>query len=89
MPNAEDREKIWKITLPKACPVTKDVNFRELALRYEMAGGSIKNSLLRAATAAALRVEGKNVLRMDDLRVACDAEVEKMGSKSGSMSMYT
>merc|ERR1712029_629636 len=89
MPNAEERERIWKITLPAQCPVAKDVDFGELARRYEMAGGSVKNALLRAATAAALRDGGEHKLTMADLLAACDAEVSKMGSKSSAMHMYS
>lgn len=58
--------------------VSKDVDFSELARRYEMSGGGVKNALLRAATAAALR-DGNNKLTMADLKTACEAEESKTG----------
>ena len=79
MPNAEEHENIWKVTLPEQCPVAEDVDFCELGRRYEMSGGGIKNALLRAATAAALRPGSKNELTMEDLKKACEGEQGKMG----------
>lgn len=89
MPNAEEREAIWKATLPEQCPISEDVDFRALARQYEMSGGGIKNALLRAATAAALREEGKSILTQDDLKTACEAEESKQGNKSAAMNMYS
>ena len=89
MPSVEEREKIWKVTLPEQCPIANDVDFGELARRYELSGGGVKNSLLRAATMAALRDGGKNILTMGDLKAACEAEEGKTGNKSASvMGMY-
>lgn len=54
MPGVEEREKIWKVQLhPLKTPLAADVNFRELAERYEVSGGDIKNAVLKAATMAA------------------------------------
>ena len=54
MPGVEEREKIWKVQLhPLKTPLAADVNFRELAARYEVSGGDIKNAVLKAATMAA------------------------------------
>jgi len=89
MPTAVEREAIWKITLPEQCPISKDVNFKELAQRYEMSGGGVKNALLRAATAAALRDAGNNKLTQADLKKACDAEEEKLGGKNAMLNMYS
>lgn len=89
MPNAASREKIWKITIPKQCPLAKDVNFKELASRYEMSGGGIKNAILRAATAAALRQESSSQVTMEDFVTACKAEEEKLGGKKVMASIYS
>lgn len=90
LPNAAEREKIWKLSLPAQCPVAKDVDFGELARRYEaMSGGGVKNALLRAATMAALRVDGKHEVTMKDLTDACEAEEGKTGDKLASVSMYS
>lgn len=49
-----EREKIWKVQIhPTKTPLADDVNFRELAERYEVSGGDIKNAVLKAATMAA------------------------------------
>lgn len=54
MPGVEEREQIWKVQIhPTKTPLADDVNFRELAERYEMSGGDIKNAVLKAATMAA------------------------------------
>jgi SpoVK/Ycf46/Vps4 family AAA+-type ATPase len=53
-PGPEDREAIWRIQIhPRKTPLAADVDFSELARRYEMTGGDIKNAVLKAAQAAA------------------------------------
>lgn len=54
MPGVEERERIWAVQIhPQRTPLAQDVNFRELAERFEMSGGDIKNAVLKAAAAAA------------------------------------
>lgn len=54
MPGVDEREQIWKVQLhPLKTPLAAGVNFRELAERYEVSGGDIKNAVLKAATMAA------------------------------------
>jgi SpoVK/Ycf46/Vps4 family AAA+-type ATPase len=54
MPGVEEREQIWKVQFhPSKTPLAEDVNFRDLAERYEVSGGDIKNAVLKAATVAA------------------------------------
>jgi SpoVK/Ycf46/Vps4 family AAA+-type ATPase len=54
MPGVDEREQIWRVQLhPLRTPLAADVNFRELAERYEVSGGDIKNAVLKAATMAA------------------------------------
>ena len=54
MPGAEEREQIWRVQIhPKKTPLAGDVSFRVLAERYAVSGGDIKNSVLKAASAAA------------------------------------
>jgi len=55
MPNAAERERIWRVQVhPRLTPLHDDVDFRQLAERYEATGGDIRNAVLKAATAAAL-----------------------------------
>jgi SpoVK/Ycf46/Vps4 family AAA+-type ATPase len=54
MPGVEERARIWQLQLhPKKTPVAQDVDFRQLAERYTMSGGDIKNAVIKAAAAAA------------------------------------
>jgi SpoVK/Ycf46/Vps4 family AAA+-type ATPase len=53
LPDADAREKIWKVQLHERTPLADDVDFRALADRYEVSGGDIRNAVLKAALAAA------------------------------------
>lgn len=54
MPGVEEREQIWRLQIhPQRTPLASDVNFRELAERYRLSGGDIKNAVIKAAAAAA------------------------------------
>lgn len=54
IPDAAARERIWTVQLhPDKTPLGKDVNFRELAERFEVSGGDIRNAVLKAAQIAA------------------------------------
>lgn len=90
MPNASEREELWKLLIPSDCPLASDVSLRDLAARYSMCGGDIKNSLLRAATCAALRSNDTDrKVTMSDLEAACEAEQLKSGDRKQSMAMYS
>ena len=43
--------------MPNAAPVAEDVSWEALGRSYEIAGGSIKQAVIRAATRAALRMQ--------------------------------
>jgi len=54
MPGPEDRAQIWQLQIhPKKTPLAPEVDFRQLAERYAVSGGDIKNAVLKAASAAA------------------------------------
>jgi DNA polymerase III delta prime subunit len=54
LPDVAERERIWRVQLhPKKTPLAHDVDFRALAERYPVAGGDIKNAVLKAAQMAA------------------------------------
>jgi SpoVK/Ycf46/Vps4 family AAA+-type ATPase len=56
MPGPAEREKIWRVQLhPTRTPLAADVDFADLARRYEVSGGDIRNAVLKAALAAAAR----------------------------------
>ena len=52
MPDAEHREKIWQRMFPKQAPLAPDIRWADLA-SIEIAGGHIKNVVLKAARLAA------------------------------------
>ncbi|MBA3893382.1 MAG: 26S protease regulatory subunit [Gemmatimonadales bacterium] len=53
MPNAEERERIWRVQLhARKTPLADDVDFPALAERYPRSGGDIKNAVLKAAQIA-------------------------------------
>ena len=54
MPGVDERERIWRVQMhPTLTPLADDVNFRELAEKYDVSGGDIRNAVLKAALAAA------------------------------------
>lgn len=54
MPGEPERARIWQVQLhPLRTPLAPDVDFNELARRYEVSGGDIQNAVLKAALAAA------------------------------------
>ena len=53
LPGVEEREQIWRVQLHRRTPLAKDVDFRALAERFAVAGGDIRNAVLKAALAAA------------------------------------
>ena len=54
MPGEAERAKIWQVQLhPSRTPLAADVDFDDLAVRYEVSGGDIQNAVLKAAIAAA------------------------------------
>ena len=42
-PDAATRSKLWRMLIPAAAPLAKDVNFDELGQRFEISGGHIKS----------------------------------------------
>jgi len=54
IPNAAERQRIWEVQVhPDKTPLGADVDFRKLAERFEIAGGDIRNAVLKAAQIAA------------------------------------
>jgi len=53
MPDAPAREQIWKVQLhARKTPLADDVDFHALSEKYNVAGGDIKNAVLKAAQIA-------------------------------------
>ena len=52
MPDASERERIWRHLLPSSVPTAEPVDYTYLS-KIELAGGEIKNAIMRAAYSAA------------------------------------
>lgn len=76
LPEAEERERLWQRMMPDAARVAPDINFKQLAERFEMSGGYIRNAALRAAYLAA--ADG-NQIEMRHLVNAASLEYVSMG----------
>lgn len=80
VPEADERERIWRATLPAKARVAANVNFAELAEAYEMTGGYIRNAALRAAFFAA---SAGSDIKSSHLRRAANLEMSSMGKVVG------
>lgn len=79
MPTFEQRVLIWKRMFPEKAPLEKDVNWLKLA-KVEIAGGYIKNTVLRAARMAAIQKlpDSKKTITMDHLIKSLQLEAKSM-----------
>jgi SpoVK/Ycf46/Vps4 family AAA+-type ATPase len=75
-PDEAQRALLWQGMVPREAQLAADVDWRQLAQRYPLAGGNIMNALVRAATAAA--AEG-SAIRQDHLLRAAQLEHSEMG----------
>ena len=75
-PDADDRERIWETLLPAEAPLGEDVDVGDLADTYELAGGNIKNAMLRAAYRAR---ELDTPITAERFQEACERECRAMG----------
>ena len=76
MPDAELRAKLWSSMLPSQAETKGDLRFDYLGKRFTMAGGNIKNAVLRAAFYAA---EAGTAISADLLERAAKTELREMG----------
>ena len=76
MPDADERERLWRAMLPERAPVAAELGLGALARRYAMSGGYIRNAVLRAAFLAA--DEGA-AITAELLAHAAQLEYEAMG----------
>ncbi|MBN1944824.1 MAG: ATP-binding protein [Bradymonadales bacterium] len=49
MPDEQLRTKLWRSLLPKAAPIRPDIPFELLGKHFDLAGGHIKQAILRSA----------------------------------------
>ena len=53
VPDEEQREQLWRVHLPATVPLADDLDLEDLARKYPLTGGSVRNCALRAAFLAA------------------------------------
>ncbi len=90
MPGAAEREKIWRVQLhPTRTPLDSDVNFADLASRYEVSGGDIRNAVLKAALAAAARPGPNSAKRIQQRDLEAGIESVLAGKQVMRQSLFT
>jgi hypothetical protein len=75
-PDADQREAIWNVLFPSNAPRTKNLNFKNYARRFPLAGGNIRNVIVHAAFAAA---SAKEPISHQHLIQGIKRELKKMG----------
>jgi ATP-dependent 26S proteasome regulatory subunit len=75
-PDALQRLQIWQALFPTDTPCSDDVNLPDLARRFKIAGGSIRNVIVAAAYYA---VADEGVVTMAHLLHATRRELQKLG----------
>lgn len=65
MPNAKERELLWRNTFSSSCKMEEELDLRRVAEDYELAGGSILNVVQYCSLQAMNR--GENIIRRSDL----------------------
>jgi SpoVK/Ycf46/Vps4 family AAA+-type ATPase len=76
LPDVEERAALWRAMLPAAAPVAPSVDMEDLARRFSMSGGYIRNAALRAAFLAA---DEDSEITAVHLERAAKLEYEGMG----------
>ncbi|MBH24308.1 MAG: hypothetical protein CMH57_07650 [Myxococcales bacterium] len=75
-PEPEYREELWRKLLPDEAPREDDIAYDWLAEKYELAGGNIRNAILRAAFWAAAKARP---ITTEDLELAAEKEAREIG----------
>ena len=76
LPQTAERERIWRVHFPADTPVAAEVDLALLARRFAVAGGHIRNMIVRAAFLAAAE---NGPVRMRHLLHAARREYQKLG----------
>ena len=77
MPDARQRERLWRETFSAQCVFDDDVNLTAIAAKYELSGGSIVNVVQYCSVMAMSRDE--NIIRNSDLMEGIRREFRKEG----------
>jgi SpoVK/Ycf46/Vps4 family AAA+-type ATPase len=85
MPDEKERTQLWRRMVPTSANIDGDVDYAELAHAYELAGGNIRNALLRAAFLAA---DAGGPITMTLLEQAVKLEYRDAGKLAARGSIY-
>jgi len=77
MPEAAERERLWRSMFPPETPLDPSIDWRDLASAFELTGGYIKRAALRAALMATS--DAGRPIRHADLVAAARQEYRDMG----------
>jgi hypothetical protein len=83
-PDEEMREQLWQVHLPSELPRAGAIDLGELARKYKMSGGYIRNATLRAAFLAAA---DQSPLRQEHLERAVKLEYREIGKLADTGSL--
>ena len=81
IPDEEQREQLWRAHLPPTLPTKGDLDLSDLARKYPLTGGSVRNCVMRAAFLAAAE---QTTLGQDHLLRAVRLEYRAAGKLSES-----
>lgn len=76
-PDVAAREAIWRGHIPERAPLSEDVDLHDLAVRFELTGGEIKNALLVAVAATVHEHGGEGPITQAHLEVAAADQLQK------------
>ncbi|HPC08055.1 MAG TPA: ATP-binding protein, partial [Smithella sp.] len=90
IPDAELRCKMWQALMPGFVTLSDDIDFRELAERYNFTGGLIKNSIFMALISSMTNnKKGKSLITMDMIEQACRLQLQQMYDMKDLYQIYT
>lgn len=89
MPSLEERVKIWQRMFPDEAPLARNIKWKDLA-KHEIAGGHIKNAVLRAAREAATEdlPDKDKTITMEHLTKGLEQEVESTAQFNKAKHQY-
>ena len=85
-PDMAHREKLWAALSPEYGAYSPEVNWCDLATKFQLTPGQIRNALLTARGVARLRAGESALINMDDLRKGCRGQSNrKLGTLSAKL----
>ena len=85
MPDERERTRLWQRMVPASTTLAPDVDFTQLATEYQLAGGNIRNALLRAAF---LSADAGGPITMELLQRAVKLEYRDAGKLGTTGTIY-